>query len=59
MKLKTQDEACGLDSTGSWEIKVAGSCEEDYESSGFMKGSKYLDKLSNYQSLLKESGPWN
>jgi hypothetical protein len=36
---------------------VAGSCEQDYESSGSIKGGEYFDKLSDYQSLMKESAP--
>jgi hypothetical protein len=44
---------CGLDSSGSGQGVVAGSCAHDHETYGSIKW-KFLDKLRNYE-LLKDS----
>jgi hypothetical protein len=36
-------ERCGLDSSGSGQGPVVGSCENGHESSGSIKGRKFLD----------------
>jgi hypothetical protein len=38
---------------------VAGSCEYGNERSGSMKGGEFLDELSEYQLLKKNTGLWN
>jgi hypothetical protein len=37
---------------------VAGCCEHGNEHSGFIKDEEFLDKLSDYQFLNKDSSPW-
>jgi hypothetical protein len=37
---------------------VAGFCGHDNGRSDFIKGMKFLDKLSDYQLLKKGSTPW-
>jgi len=39
---------CGLDSYGSEQRPMAGSCDHCSEPSGSMKGGEFLDKLSDY-----------
>jgi hypothetical protein len=48
---------CGLDSSGSGWVPVTGSFEHDDELLGSIKGGEFLDQLSNYQLLEKESVP--
>jgi hypothetical protein len=36
-------ERCALDSFGSEERQLAGSCESGYKSSGSIKGGEFLD----------------
>jgi len=38
---------------------VAGSCEHISESSGSIKGREYLDQLTYYRLLKKDSAPWS
>jgi hypothetical protein len=40
--------SCGLDSSDPGYGPVAGSCEHGNESSGSIKGRKFLDLLSDY-----------
>jgi hypothetical protein len=46
---------CGLDSSGSGQGPMAGSCEHDSEPSGCMKGRKFPDQISDDQFLKKDS----
>jgi len=39
---------CGLDSSGSEQSPVAGSCEDVSEPLGFINGEKFLQQLSDY-----------
>jgi hypothetical protein len=50
---------CGLDSSGSGQEAVSGSCEHGNEPSGSTKGGEFLGYLSDYQLLKKDSAPWN
>jgi hypothetical protein len=50
---------CGLDSIGSGEGPVTGSCEHDNKPSGSVKGGEFLDKLRHCQLLNKKSTPWS
>jgi hypothetical protein len=36
-----------------------GCCEHDNEPSGSIKGEEFLDYVSDYQLLKKDSTPWN
>jgi hypothetical protein len=47
----------GLDSSGSGQGPVAGSCEHGNEPSGFIKGREFLDQLRDYYLLRKGSVP--
>jgi hypothetical protein len=47
-----------LDSSGSGQRPVAGSCEHRIETSGSIKGGEFLDYLSDYQLLKEDSAPW-
>jgi hypothetical protein len=38
-------------------LDASGSCEHDSNPSGFIKGGEFLDYVSNYQLLKKESVP--
>jgi hypothetical protein len=38
---------------------VAGFCKHGNELPGSIKGGKFLDHLSDYQHLEKDSGPWS
>jgi hypothetical protein len=38
---------------------VAGSCEHDHEPSGSIKEGEFLDYLSDYQLLKKDSALWS
>jgi hypothetical protein len=38
---------------------MVGSCEHSNESSGSIKGGQFLDHLSDYWLLNKDSGPWS
>jgi hypothetical protein len=40
--------SCGLESSGSGQGPVAGSCEHSNEPLGSIKGEEFLDKLSDY-----------
>jgi hypothetical protein len=40
-------------------IPVAISCERGNETSGSIKGGEFIDYLSNYQFLKKDSTPWS
>jgi hypothetical protein len=40
-------------------LAQADSCEYDNEPSGFVKGGEFLDQLSDYQLLKKDSAPWS
>jgi hypothetical protein len=48
----------GLDSSGSGQGQVAGSCEHGNEPSCSIKGGEFIDLLSDCQ-LLKDSAPWS
>jgi hypothetical protein len=50
---------CGLDSSGSGQGRVVGSCEHGNGTSGFIKGGEFFDWLIDYQLLKKDSDPWN
>jgi hypothetical protein len=47
----------GLDASGSGQGPVAGCCKHDNESSASIRGGKFLDQLSDYQLLKKDSAP--
>jgi hypothetical protein len=49
---------CGLDSSGSGQVPVAGSCEHCNESSDSIKGGEFLDQLTDCQHR-KDSAPWS
>jgi hypothetical protein len=38
---------------------VTGSCGHGNETSGSTKGGEFLDYLSNYQLIKKDSAPWS
>jgi hypothetical protein len=40
--------SCGLDSSGSGEEEIVGSCENGNENSGFIKGGEILEYLRDY-----------
>jgi hypothetical protein len=48
----------GLDSSGSVQRTVAGSCEPSNETLGFIKFWEFLDWLNNCCLLKKDSAPW-
>jgi hypothetical protein len=50
---------CGLDSSGSGQRPMAGSCEHGYELTGSIKGGRFLDQLNNYQLLKEDFAPWS
>jgi hypothetical protein len=50
---------CGTDSTVCGSGPVPGCCEHGNESSGYVKSGKFLDKLSDYQFLKKDSASWD
>jgi hypothetical protein len=50
--------------TASYEMlhrasELEGSCEHGDEPSGPIKGRKFLDEVSDYQLLKKDSSPWS
>jgi hypothetical protein len=49
----------GLDSFGSVEGPVEGSCEHGIELSGSIQFREILEKLCDWQRLKKDSAPWN
>jgi hypothetical protein len=50
---------CRLDSSGSRYGPVVGSCEHSNELSDSIKGEEFLDWLSSYRLLKKDSAPWS
>jgi hypothetical protein len=40
-------------------VLLVGSCEHGTEISGSIKGREFIDWLSNYQLLQKDSAPWS
>jgi hypothetical protein len=50
---------CGLDSSGSGQVPVAGSYEHDIELSVSIKGEEFLDQLSKYQFFKKDPDLWS
>jgi hypothetical protein len=48
---------CGLDLCGLGNRTVEGSCDYGNAPSGSIKCGKFLDKLTNYQLLKKDSSP--
>jgi hypothetical protein len=46
-----------MDSSGQEQGSLAGSCEHGKEPSGSREGGEFLDQLSDYQSLKKDSAP--
>jgi hypothetical protein len=38
---------------------VAGCCEHGNEPSGSIRGGEFLNYLSDYQPLMKDSAPWS
>jgi hypothetical protein len=55
MDSNEQDEKSGLNQSRSGFGPVAGFCERSYEPSDSIKGGEFLDQLSSYQLLKKES----
>jgi hypothetical protein len=45
---------CGLDSTGSWYIQVAGYFEHGEAYSDYMEGGEFFEKLSEYKLFNME-----
>jgi hypothetical protein len=50
---------CRLDSSGSGHVLLAITCGHGSEPSGSIKDREFLDQLSNYQLLKKESATWS
>jgi len=48
-----------MDSSGSGEDLVVGSCQHGNEPSGCIKDGEFLDQLSDYQLLKYNSAPCN
>jgi hypothetical protein len=48
-----------LDSNGSGQDPVAGSCEHGSEPSSSIKSRNFLTNLSDYQLLKEDSAPWS
>jgi hypothetical protein len=48
-----------LDSCGSGWVPVAGTCEQSDEPSRSIKGGQFLEYLSEYYLLKKDSAPWS
>jgi hypothetical protein len=40
-------------------LGILGSCEHDNEPSGPIEGGEFLDYLSSYQPLKKDTAPWS
>jgi hypothetical protein len=59
MDLREIGLRCGLDSSGSSLGPVAGSCERGNEPSDSKKDRVFLDYMSNYWRLKKDSAPWS
>jgi hypothetical protein len=55
--LEKREESCCLDSCGSGQESVRGCCEQGSEPSGSTKGGEFLNYLSDYQLLKKDSAP--
>jgi hypothetical protein len=49
---------CGLDSSGSVQGPVAGPFAHGHESSGQTQSEEFIDQLTEYWFLKKDSGPW-
>jgi len=49
----------GLNASGSGQGPVADRSEQGSEPSGSMKGGEFLEQLSDYQFLKKDSVPWS
>jgi hypothetical protein len=49
---------CEVDSTGLGQVPVASCCEHKRKF-GFIKEKDFLNQLSNYQRLKKESAVWS
>jgi len=50
---------CGLDSSVSGNGPVAGCCVHGNKPSGSIKSREFLDYVSGYQLLKKDSAPWD
>jgi hypothetical protein len=50
-------QGCGLNSRVSGGVPVVGSREHVNEPSGSVEGREFLDQLSNYKLLNKDSAP--
>jgi hypothetical protein len=50
---------CGLGASGSGWGLVVGCSEHSNELSGFINGGSFIDYLSDYQLLEKDSAPWS
>jgi hypothetical protein len=48
-----------MDSTGSGQGSVAGSAENGDEPSGFIKGGKFLGRLSDYELMNNDRVIWS
>jgi hypothetical protein len=48
-----------LDSSGSGQGPVATSYEHGNEPSGYIQGEEFLNQMSDYRLLRKDSGPWD
>jgi hypothetical protein len=56
--LEKQNGVDGLDSSGTAQTAVEGSCEYDEEISSFIKFREILEQLNNWQ-LFKNSAPFS
>jgi hypothetical protein len=50
---------CAVDASGSGYGPVVGPCKHGNEPPGSVEGSKFLNYVSDYQLLKKDSAPWN
>jgi hypothetical protein len=55
--MRNEVGSCGLDASGSGYGSVAGSFEHIIETSSSIKGGEFLDYLSEYWFIKKDSAP--
>jgi hypothetical protein len=59
IRINLKEIECGLDSSSSEYIPVAGFCEYGNEPSRIIKDEEFFDQQSDYQLLKKDSAPWS
>jgi hypothetical protein len=59
LKYILKQDGCGMDSSGSRNWPVVGSCKNGNEASGSIKGGEFLGSLSDYKLLKKGYAPWS